>query len=229
MGPTRDRIDPTAGDDRCEDGASSARIALDIEGMHCASCVSTVSRALGDAEGVDAADVNLASRRATVTYDPDRVTVEDLRDRVAAVGYRAVDPSTGEGADEDAEIRDTGYRLVGAVALAVPLALISMVPALQFDGWEWLAFALATPLVLVAGWTFHSSALAAVRHRQLGMDSLVSLGTLAAWAWSTVVLLFLGAGHGDGGRPVYFETAGVIITLILLGTLARGPCSPAFG
>jgi Cu+-exporting ATPase len=95
--------------------------------------------------------------------------------------------------------------------LTVPLALVAMVPPLQFDGWEWLAFALATPVVFVAGWPFHRAAARNLRHRAVTMDTLVSLGTLSAWTWSTAALLFA------EGADTYFEVAGVITTLILLG------------
>jgi Cu+-exporting ATPase len=98
-----------------------------------------------------------------------------------------------------------------AVVLTVPLALVAMVPPLQFDGWEWLAFALATPVVFVAGWPFHRAAARNLRHRAVTMDTLVSLGTLSAWTWSTAALLFA------EGADTYFEVAGVITTLILLG------------
>ena len=95
--------------------------------------------------------------------------------------------------------------------MTVPLALVAMVPPLQFDGWEWLAFALATPVVFVAGWPFHRAAVRNLRHRAVTMDTLVSLGTLSAWTWSTAALLFA------EGADTYFEVAGVITTLILLG------------
>jgi Cu+-exporting ATPase len=95
--------------------------------------------------------------------------------------------------------------------LTVPLALVAMVPPFQFDGWEWLAFALATPVVFVAGWPFHRAAVRNLRHRAVTMDTLVSLGTLSAWTWSTAALLFA------EGADTYFEVAGVITTLILLG------------
>jgi Cu+-exporting ATPase len=95
--------------------------------------------------------------------------------------------------------------------LTVPLALVAMVPPLQFDGWEWLAFALATPVVFVAGWPFHRAAARNLRHRAVTMDTLVSLGTLSAWSWSTAALLFA------EGADTYFEVAGVITSLILLG------------
>ena len=98
-----------------------------------------------------------------------------------------------------------------AVALTVPLTLIAMVPPLQFDGWEWAALALATPVVLWAGWPFHRAAFRNARHRAVTMDTLISIGTLAAWAWSTVVLV------GGIDAEMYFEVGAVIVTLILVG------------
>ena len=98
-----------------------------------------------------------------------------------------------------------------AVALTVPLTLIAMVPPLQFEGWEWAALALATPVVLWAGWPFHRAAFRNARHRAVTMDTLISIGTLAAWAWSTVVLV------GGIDAEMYFEVGAVIVTLILVG------------
>jgi Cu+-exporting ATPase len=196
------------------------RIDLAIDGMHCASCVNTIAGALRSIDGVDEAEVNLAARRASVVYDPSRVAVDDLRARVESVGYQASAPgSTDDEIPEDRELRDTRRRLVVAGTLSVPLVAISMVSAWQFDGWAWVAFVLAVPVVFFAGWPFHSSAFNAARHRQVGMDTLVSVGTLAAFIWSTYVLFFVGVDedHGSEGGAVYFETAAVIITLILLG------------
>jgi Cu+-exporting ATPase len=111
---------------------------------------------------------------------------------------------------EDA-LRTIRRRLVGAAALTAPLALLAMVPPLQFSGWEWLALALATPVVLWAGWPFHRAAAMNARHRAATMDTLISIGTLAAWAWSAIVLVAFAGEH------TYFEVGAVITTLILLG------------
>ena len=119
-------------------------------------------------------------------------------------------------------------RLVVAVVLAVPTLLISMIPALMFDGWQWVAFVLSTPVVFYSGAGFHRSALRNLRHGGVNMDTLISLGTLAAWTWSTVALVFLDAAStagmgsmtdmaGESGSHVYFETAAVVTTLILVG------------
>ena len=181
-------------------------ITLALEGMTCASCAGRIERELNDLEGVQAS-VNLATEKAAVRYDESSLDVDALLAAVEAAGYRA----SPAGVRED-EQRDTvRTRLALAAALTVPLALVAMVPPLQFDGWEWLAFALATPVVFVAGWPFHRAAVRNLRHRAVTMDTLVSLGTLSAWTWSTAALLFA------EGADTYFEVAGVITTLILLG------------
>jgi Cu+-exporting ATPase len=181
-------------------------ITLELEGMTCASCAGRIERGLNDLEGVQAS-VNLATEKAAVRYDESSLDVDALLAAVEAAGYRA----SPAGVRQD-EQRDTvRTRLALAAALTVPLALVAMVPPLQFDGWEWLAFALATPVVFVAGWPFHRAAVRNLRHHAVTMDTLVSLGTLSAWTWSTAALLFA------EGADTYFEVAGVITTLILLG------------
>jgi len=181
-------------------------ITLELEGMTCASCAGRIERGLNDLEGVQAS-VNLATEKAAVRYDEASLDVDALLAAVEAAGYRA-----SPAGEKEIEPRDTvRTRLALAAALTVPLALVAMVPPLQFDGWEWLAFALATPVVFVAGWPFHRAAVRNLRHRAVTMDTLVSLGTLSAWTWSTATLLFA------EGADTYFEVAGVITTLILLG------------
>jgi P-type Cu+ transporter len=179
---------------------------LELEGMTCASCASRIERGLNGLDGVQAS-VNLATEQAAVHYDESSLDVDALLAAVEEAGYRA--SPVGE---RDEEPRETvRVRLAISAALTVPLALVAMVPPLQFDGWEWLAFALATPVVFVAGWPFHRVAARNLRHRAVTMDTLVSLGTLSAWTWSTAALLFV------EGADTYFEVAGVITTLILLG------------
>jgi P-type Cu+ transporter len=181
-------------------------ITLELEGMTCASCASRIERGLNGLDGVQAS-VNLATEQAAVHYDESSLDVDALLAAVEEAGYRA--SPVGE---RDEEPRETvRVRLAISAALTLPLALVAMVPPLQFDGWEWLAFALATPVVFVAGWPFHRVAARNLRHRAVTMDTLVSLGTLSAWTWSTAALLFV------EGADTYFEVAGVITTLILLG------------
>jgi Cu+-exporting ATPase len=184
------------------------RVRLDLEGMTCASCASRIERKLNKLDGVEAT-VNYATDQAAVTYDPSVITVDDLVATVAAAGYRAaLEDVDAADMDESGALK---ARLVVAAALSLPLTLLAMVMPLQFEGWEWVAFALSTPVVLWAGWPFHRAALVNARHGAATMDTLVSIGTLSAWGWSTVVL-FAGID-----ADTYFEAGAVITTLILVG------------
>jgi P-type Cu+ transporter len=187
-------------------------IELEISGMTCASCANRIERKLNKLEGVEAT-VNFATEQATVRFDPE-VTVDDLVSAVQAAGYQARPASMSDeaGAHGHGE-SDTGLRrrLGVAIALTIPIALIAMVPPLQFSCWEWVALALATPVVFWSGLRFHRAALQSARHLSATMDTLISVGTLAAWGWSAVVLL------GGLEEDTYFEVAAVITTLILLG------------
>ena len=183
------------------------RSELALEGMTCASCAARIERKLNKLEGVRAT-VNFATETAAVEYDPARGGVSGLVAAVEAAGYRA------RRLDEVRESDPAGgleHRLAGSVLLTVPLAVIAMIGQLHFPGWQWLALALATPVVFWGGLGFHRAAIANARHLAASMDTLVSLGTLAAWTWSAVILVF--------GLPAqtYFEVAGVITSLILLG------------
>ncbi len=180
-----------------------------VEGMTCASCASRIQRSLGRIEGVDDARVNFANGRAVVIHDA-RADDEQFREAIEQLGYHAPQEPDHDGAERQRE-RDLRRRLVVAVALGLPVVLISMVPALRFAGWEWVVAALATPVVFWSGWTFHRATWMNLRHGSTTMDTLVSMGTLSAWTWSTVVLL------GDNGMHLYYETAVVIVALILLG------------
>ncbi|WP_296665430.1 cation-translocating P-type ATPase [Demequina sp.] len=217
-------------------------IDLSVGGMTCAGCASTIQRGLAMLPGVDSAAVNIATRRATILPDGtlDRDELEDaMRAAISGLGYEVLTHERDAAASTDAahrpdaidamaeehaahaasdarRIADFRRRFLVAVTLAVPTAVLSMAMPLQFDGWEWVAALLATPVVFWAAWPFHVSAFKAARHRATTMDTLVSLGTLAAWTWSTVVLL-TGAAGGMGGAHVYYETGAVIVTLILLG------------
>ncbi len=186
--------------------ATPTRTRLPIEGMTCASCAARIQKRLNRLEGVEAA-VNYATEEAAVAYDPERLTPEDLIHAVGAAGYRVK-----AGADDEVEaVAGLRRRLIVAIVLAVPVALLAMVPPLQFGGWEWVAGALATPVVFWSGRQFHRGAVQNLRHRSASMDTLISLGTLAAWTWSAVVLL---AGLD---ADTYFEVGAVVTTLILLG------------
>jgi Cu+-exporting ATPase len=183
-----------------------SQISLELEGMTCASCAARIEKQLNQLDSVEAS-VNLATEQASVRYDRARVSMDDLFRAVESAGYRA---STG--GRSEADLRDTSSaRLLVAAGLTVPLVVLAMVGAFQFSGWEWVAFALATPVVFWAGWAFHTAAVRNLRHRLVTMDTLISLGTLAAWTWSVVALLAL------EDADTYFEVAAVITTLILLG------------
>jgi Cu+-exporting ATPase len=182
-----------------------ATVQLELEGMTCAACAARVEKALNKVDGVEAS-VNFATERAAVRYDDGRVALGELVAAVEGAGYHA---SLTRAADERGS--RLGLRLAVAAALTVPIVLLAMVPPLGFDGWEWVAFALTTPVWAWAGWPFHRAALNSLRHGGATMDTLISLGTTAAYAWSVVALLAL------EDAEVYFEVASVITTLILLG------------
>ena len=186
----------------------TGRVELAITGMTCASCASRIERRLNKLEGV-AATVNFATEEAAVEFDPALVDLEDLVAAVEAAGYEAALPV--EGADGDDPTRPYRARLAVASAAAVVLAALAWFSALRFPGWEWVALAVATPVVFWAGWPFHRAALANARHGAATMDTLISVGTLAAWTWSTVVLA------SGMTQAIYFDTAAAITALILLG------------
>ena len=192
---------------------SSTKVRTDIrvDGMTCGACAARVQSALGAADGVLDARVNFASGRATVLHDGSADNA-GLRRAIEQAGYSA--PEQAEAHDE-AELRRVAAlrrRLVVAVAAGVPVVAVSMVPPLRFDGWRWSALVASAVVVFGAGWSFHRAAARNLRHRAATMDTLVSLGTTAAWLWSAVVLV----GGVDDGH-VYFETGTVIVALVVLG------------
>jgi Cu+-exporting ATPase len=199
---------------------TTERAQLELEGMTCASCAARIERKLNRLEGVEAA-VNFATEEATVTFDPTRASVMDLIGAVEAAGYGASPAAAGaEGEDVARSLR---LRLLVAAVLTAPLAALAMLPPLQFRGWEWLAFVLATPVVLWSGWRFHRTAALNLRHGVATMDTLISIGTLAAWAWSLVAVLAFAGAH------TYFEVGAVITTLILLGRYFEARARRHFG
>ncbi len=216
------------------DQSRTTRLELPVEGMTCSSCANRIERKLNKVEGVQAT-VNYATERAAVEFDADKVSTDDLLGAVEAAGYHAKLPDAASGepsAEENADrhLRDLRTRLIGAGLLSLPLLLLSMIPALQFEFWQWLSLNLATPVVFWAGWPFHRAAWQNLKHGTATMDTLISVGTLAAWGWSVVALFLLGAGtpgmempmqfvldRGAGTEHIYLEVAGAVITLILAG------------
>ena len=216
----------------------TSRLVLPVEGMTCAACSNRVSRALGKLDGVEQANVNFATHRAAVTYDASKVDPAQFKAAIEKVGYAVPEVPDDDAAYERRRLRLRRDLLI-ATLFTVPAVLISMVPALMFTGWQWAAWVLTTPVVLYSGREFHRNAATNLRHGQVTMDTLVSLGTSVAYCWSVVALLFLGAGTFHEGMrlnvaglpEVYFETAAAIITAIILGRVfehrAKGRSSQA--
>ncbi|HEX2292548.1 MAG TPA: heavy metal translocating P-type ATPase, partial [Gaiellaceae bacterium] len=195
--------------------ATPERLRLAIGGMTCASCAARVERKLNTLEGVDAT-VNYATEEAAVSFDRSSVDVDALVEAVEAAGYSAA-PSASVDTEQASETTHTSLRrrLVVAALLSAPLTVLSLVPPAQFSGWEWVALTLAAPVVLWAGWPFHRAALTNARHGTATMDTLISIGTLAALGWSTVALF-------TGAEEMYFEVGAVTTTLVLLGRYIEG-------
>ncbi len=204
----------------------TTQLELSVGGMTCASCAARVERKLNKVDGVSAT-VNYATEKATVAYDPDRVTPEQLIATVEATGYTAAEQRP-ESTD------DLRQRLAVAAVLALPVFVLSMVPALQFDYWQWVTLVLASPVVVWAGAPFHLAAWTNARHGTATMDTLISLGTLTAYLWSVWALLFGGAGEvgmrmdfslvperGMGTHHLYLEVAAVVIAFLLAGRYAE--------
>ncbi|RZU63031.1 heavy metal translocating P-type ATPase [Zhihengliuella halotolerans] len=201
---------------------------LNVEGMTCASCVGRVERKLGKLDGVEAS-VNLPLESANVKV-PSHVSDEDLIAAVESAGYRASvkQPEHGGHAGhqhDDVPADVIRPRLIVAAALTIPLFVISMIPAAQFPHWGWVALALSAPVTLYSGWPFHRAAAINARHGASTMDTLVSIGVLAAFLFSTWQLIadpMLTAHAGAGmasmaDHQLYFEVAGVVTTFLLLG------------
>ena len=221
--------------------AEKTRVDLPVKGMHCAACVGKVERALQGVPGVDRAAVNLATERATVWLDPAEVGVSSLRTAVAAAGYTVPDeiaatPETAdrervERAQEDRRLRE---RLLVGVALSVPVLLGSMpgifpwAPELLRN--PWVLLALTTPVQFWVGWPFHAAFVKELRHRSASMNTLVSVGTGAAYFFSLAVTLWPHRFMATGAMP-YYEASALLITFLVLGrwleARARGGASDA--
>ncbi|WOT36767.1 heavy metal translocating P-type ATPase [Streptomyces coeruleorubidus] len=214
-----------------------AEAELLIGGMTCASCAARVEKKLNRMDGVTAT-VNYATEKARVTY-PAGIEVADLIATVVKTGYTAEEPAPAREEEPAEGTRSSGEgpelsvlrrRLVVSAALAVPVVLLAMVPALQFDNWQWLSLTLAAPVVVWGGLPFHRAAWTNARHGAATMDTLVSLGTLAAFGWSLWALFLGDAGmpgmrhpfeftvsRGDGASSIYLEVASGVTAFILLG------------
>ncbi|MET7895322.1 heavy metal translocating P-type ATPase [Streptomyces mirabilis] len=219
--------------------AAPSEVELTIGGMTCASCAARVEKKLNRMDGVTAT-VNFATEKAKVSY-PVGVQVADLIATVMKTGYTAEEPppprletperaTDADGADKDPELVSLRERLVVSALLALPVVLMSMVPALQFDNWQWLSLTLAAPVVVWGALPFHRAAFTNARHGAATMDTLVSVGTLAAFGWSLWALFWGHAGmpgmrHGfdltvsrtEGSSTIYLEVAAGVVAFILLG------------
>jgi Cu+-exporting ATPase len=220
------------------------RLAVPVHGMHCASCVSTVERAVRAVPGVREATVHLAADRATIQADAE-VDLAAVRRAIEAAGYRS--PEVADGAsliglaerERAAERRRTGVRLVVAAALAAVVTTLAMGPMIGLDlglnavASGWIQAALTTILLVWPGQRFLAGVGRAVRRLQADMDTLVGIGTGAAWAWSLVVVATADPAHAAhaGHLDVYFESAAVIVAFVLLGSWleqgARGRATAA--
>ncbi|OEJ51658.1 heavy metal translocating P-type ATPase [Streptomyces agglomeratus] len=222
----------------------TSQVELSIGGMTCASCAARIEKKLNRMEGVYAT-VNYATAKARVSH-VDGVGVADLVATVEKTGYtaevpappapaREQDPSAERRRDDDARLASLRQRLLVSLVLSLPVVALAMIPSLQFDNWQWLSLTLAAPVVVWGGLPFHRAAWANVRRGAATMDTLVSLGTLAAFGWSLWALFFGHAGmpgmrHGfeftawpgasqgaDGSSAIYLEVAAGVVTFILLG------------
>ncbi|MER6512847.1 heavy metal translocating P-type ATPase [Nonomuraea sp. NPDC001636] len=207
-------------------------VELAIGGMTCASCANRIERKLNKLEGVTAT-VNYATEKAKVTF-PDGLDPQTLISEVEKAGYTAALPVAKKQEEEQAEpadeLRPLRDRLIAAVTLSVPVIAMAMVPALQFTNWQWLSLVLAAPVVVYAGWPFHRAAWTNLRHGAATMDTLISIGTLAALGWSLWALFFGTAGtpgmthpfeltieRTDGSGNIYLEAAAGVTAFILAG------------
>ncbi|MGG7101427.1 heavy metal translocating P-type ATPase [Rhodococcus sp. 24CO] len=210
-------------------------VELAITGMTCASCAARIEKKLNKIDGVSAT-VNYATEKAKVSY-PDTVGVEELLATVENAGYSAAlptPPATTADADaetpQDRDLRELRTRLIVSTLLSVPVIAMAMIPALQFTNWQWLSLTLAAPVIVWAALPFHRAAWINLRHGAATMDTLISIGTIAAFLWSLYALFFGTAGEAgmkhafsltvdrmDGSANIYLEVAAGVITFVLAG------------
>ncbi len=229
-----------------ESSPAVEKVSLPLTGMTCAACARTIQVTLEDTRGVRQADVNFATGRATVVFDPAAVGLQDLVGAIRDVGYGVLDEPDAGDEEAVADAQDKAHRaeyvtarrkFVVAVAFALPIMVIGMAH-LQFPGANWVQLALALPVVLYSGAQFYRGAWAAVRHRNADMNTLIAVGTGVAFAYSVTVTVAPGAvmhpaheGMMSHAPGVYYEVATAIIALVLLGRMlearARGRTSDA--
>jgi Cu+-exporting ATPase len=213
----------------------ASEIQLEIGGMTCTSCAARIEKKLNRLGGVTAT-VNYTTEKAKVTF-ADNITPADLIATVEATGYTAHLPTAKSAAAPSAPVaaaddptRALRQRLITSSVLAVPVIAMAMVPALQFDGWQWLSLTLAAPVVTWGAWPFHHAAWKNLRHAAATMDTLISVGTLAAFGWSLYALFLGDAGElsmrhpfslaperGVGSGQIYLEVAAGVTVFILAG------------
>ncbi|WP_378734026.1 heavy metal translocating P-type ATPase [Nocardia brasiliensis] len=204
-------------------------IELTIDGMTCASCAARIEKKLNRIDGVTAT-VNFATEKAKVRY-PQSISPDSLVEQVVDAGYAAhVSASGTTQTDQYAELTVLRRKLLISIVLAVPVLVLAMIPALQFQNWQWVSLALTTPVVIWGGAGFHRAAWVNARHATATMDTLISVGTLAAFGWSVYALFFGHAGmagmkhsfslaiqRSDAASSVYFEVAAGLVVFILAG------------
>jgi len=210
--------------------AAAESIELEIAGMTCASCAARIEKRLNRLEGVEAS-VNFATEKAHVAA-PVGYDARLLLEEVGKTGYSASLPQPVHKHSHHAEpeLDSLRRRLMVSIVLSVPVILLSMVSGLQFPGWQWVALALATPVVTWAAWPFHAATWANLRHGAVTMDTLISVGVTAAYLWSLYALILGGAGvigmtHGfewtvspsDAGGNLYLEVASGVTMFVLAG------------
>jgi P-type Cu+ transporter len=225
-----------------EDATGRVALAVRGGGVACAACLRTIRSVLEPLPGVRRVDTEVASERATVEFDPAAVSVDDLRAAVASAGYRVqvgLEPTSEEAEDEEAaerrrEIRDLSRRVLVGGVLSAPV--VAAVMAADFLGLQvpdillnrWIQLALITPVFLYTGWPIHTVGWRTLRHRSAEMNTLITVGTTAAYAYSLLVTVAPGLVPAEV-RDVYYEAVGVILTLILLGRLLEAKAKAGTG
>jgi Cu+-exporting ATPase len=225
--------------------AKTQKVVLPVQGMSCASCVNRVQKALNEVSGVIKATVNFATEKATVEYISDQVTTKDLVGATEAIGYKIMEVDEAQPADKERAAREAEFKRLRRKFLA---GILMVAPLFILVHWEKLGLAgilpltgqtnfilqlfLQTPVQFWVGWQFYKGALAAARHRTSDMNTLIAVGTSAAYLYSVLATFFPGLFVAEGLAPkVYYDTAGAIIVLILLGRLlearAKGQTSEA--